>query len=146
MNTSNALLRISFLSSSLFDMSPSDSYSEWSSSLWFSSLPRKQSSFSGKSQVKLSAFVGPTTSISGHKSAKRSRGGESVKPKWIVWTLLRNLYIEPKDEEIMGAFLSITNETLREAELPQPQRKINKKKTIESRDIRLLFLSRSTER
>ena len=60
-------------------------------------------------------------------------------------TLLRNLYMEPIDEEIMGTFLSITNEKLREAEPPQPQRKKNKKKTVKSRDIRL-FLSRSTER
>ena len=60
-------------------------------------------------------------------------------------TLLRSLYIEPKDEEIMGTFLSVTNEPLREAEPPQPQRKKNKKKTVELRDIRL-FLSRSTER
>ena len=28
----------------------------------------------------------------------------------------------------------------------QPQRKKNKKKTVESREIRLMFLSRSTER
>ena len=60
-------------------------------------------------------------------------------------TSLRNLYIEPKDEGIMGTFLSITNEPLREAEPPQPQRKKYKKKTVESRDIRLIFLSRSTE-
>ena len=30
-------------------------------------------------------------------------------------TLLRNLYNEPRDEEIIGTFLSIMNEPLREA-------------------------------
>ena len=38
-------------------------------------------------------------------------------------TLLRNLYINPKDEEIMGTFLAITNEPLREAEPSQPKKK-----------------------
>ena len=38
----------------------------------------------------------------------------------------------------MGTFLSITNEPLREAESPQTQRK-NKKKTVESWDIWLMF-------
>ena len=66
-------------------------------------------------------------------------------------TLLRNLYIEPKDEEIMRTFLSITNEPLGEAKPPQtppppPKKKKNKKKTDELRDIRLMFLSRSTEK
>ena len=32
--------------------------------------------------------------------------------------LLRKVYIEPKDKEIMGTFLSMTNEPLREAEPP----------------------------
>ena len=60
--------------------------------------------------------------------------------------LLRNLYIEPKDEGIMGTFLSIMNEPLREAEPPQPPKKKNKRNTIESRNIQLMFLSRSTKR
>ena len=46
----------------------------------------------------------------------------------------------------MATFLSITTEPLREAEQPQPQRKKNKKKSVESRDIRSKFQSRSTER
>ena len=58
---------------------------------------------------------------------------------------LRNLNIEPKDEEIMGTFPSITNEPLSEAEPPQPQRKKNKEKVVELRDIQL-FLSGSAER
>ena len=41
-------------------------------------------------------------------------------------TLLRNLYINPKDEEIMGTFLAITNEPLREAEPSQPKRIIKR--------------------
>ena len=36
--------------------------------------------------------------------------------------LLRNLYIEQKDEENMETFLSITNESLREAKPPYSQR------------------------
>ena len=46
----------------------------------------------------------------------------------------------------MATFLSITNEPLREVEQPQPQRKKNKKKSVESRDIRSKFQSRATER
>ena len=38
-------------------------------------------------------------------------------------TLLRNLYIEPKYEEVMGTLLSVKNKPLREAEPPQPQGK-----------------------
>ena len=45
----------------------------------------------------------------------------------------------------MGIFLSVTDEPLKEAEPPQPQRKKNNKKTEESRDI-LIFLLRSTVR
>ena len=78
-NTSNALLYILSLSPLLFDTSPFDSHSEWSLSLWFSPLPRKQSSSYGKSEVKSSASVGPAASICGHKSTKASRGG-----KWIA--------------------------------------------------------------
>ena len=37
--------------------------------------------------------------------------------------LLRNLYTEPKYEEIMGTFLSITNKSLTEVKPPHPQRK-----------------------
>ena len=44
-------------------------------------------------------------------------------------TLLRNLNIEPKDGEIMGTFLFIT-ESLREAEPLQPQRKKNKERKL----------------
>ena len=50
--------------------------------------------------------------------------------------LPRNLYTEPEDEEIMGIFLSVTNESLREGEPYQPQREKNNKKLVESRDIR----------
>ena len=60
--------------------------------------------------------------------------------------LLRNRYSELKDEITIGTFFSITNELLREAKPPQPQRKKNEKETVESGDIQLMFLSRSTER
>ena len=59
-------------------------------------------------------------------------------------TLLRILYIYPKDEQIIGTFPSITNEPPREVKSPQPQRKKNKK-TVESRDIRLTFRSRDRQ-
>ena len=37
--------------------------------------------------------------------------------------LLKYLYIEHKDEKIMGTFFSMTNETLREAKPCQPSKK-----------------------
>ena len=56
----------------------------------------------------------------------------SVVNHWLLSryeTLLRNLYIEPKDDKIMGTFLSLTKEPMRECEPPHPQRKKNKKKS-----------------
>ena len=42
-------------------------------------------------------------------------------------TLLKILYIYPKDEQIIRTFLSLTNEPLRDAKPPQTQRKKKKK-------------------
>ena len=51
-------------------------------------------------------------------------------------TLLRELYIEPKDEEIMGTFLSVMNEPAIEDEPPQPRKERSKpKNTVKSKDI-----------
>ena len=73
----------------------------------------------------------------------------SVVNHWLLSryeTLLRNLYIEPKDDKIMGTFLSLTKEPMRECEPPHPQRKKNKKKSSWIKGIRLIFLPISTER
>ena len=56
--------------------------------------------------------------------------GSAVK-HWLLSryeTLLRNLYIESKDDKIMRTFLSLTEEPMRESEPPNLQRKKNKKK------------------
>ena len=59
-------------------------------------------------------------------------------------TLLRELYIEPKDEEIMGTFLSVMNEPAIEVEPPQPRKERSKpKNTVKSKDIRQMFASTS---
>ena len=44
--------------------------------------------------------------------------------------VLRNFYIEPKDEEITVTFLCITNEPVREAKPSQPRREVDKRKYI----------------
>lgn len=44
--------------------------------------------------------------------------------------VLRNFYIEPKDEEITVTFLYITNEPVREAKPSQPRREVDKRKYI----------------
>ena len=58
--------------------------------------------------------------------------------------LLRELYIEPKDEEIMGTFLSVMNESAIEVEPSQPRKERSKpKNTVKSKDIRQMFASTS---
>ena len=56
--------------------------------------------------------------------------------------LLKELYVEPKDEQIIGTFLSASNETLGEiAAPPQPRtnRGKERKKEDKSKDIREMF-------
>ena len=48
-------------------------------------------------------------------------------------TLLRELYIEPKDEEIMGIFLSVMNEPAIEVEPPRKERS-KPKNTVKAKD------------
>ena len=55
---------------------------------------------------------------------------------------LKELYIEPKYEEIVGTFLSLTqhaNEIGSRAETRQPKPKRQKKREVNSRDIRDMF-------
>ena len=57
-------------------------------------------------------------------------------------SLLKELYIEPKDEEIVGTFLSLAQvNDMEEIEAePRPRRpKPHKKKEVNSRDIRDMF-------
>ena len=68
--------------------------------------------------------------------------------KHLLWTryekLANELYIEPKNEEIVGTFLSLANQKEKQAETKSWQQKKQQEKKVRSRDIRDMFQNRNS--
>ena len=68
--------------------------------------------------------------------------------KHLLWTryekLTNELYIEPKNEEIVGTFLSLANQKEKQAETKSWQQKKQQEKKVRSRDIRDMFQNRNS--